>query len=226
MTTRRAETLDRLVTIQTTTTTPFTRRFDTAPARLGGQTIYGDGAFALDDGRLTVAQTDADGAALDAFASGEGLRIEGGGESETVIVTTAVALPGAWRAVFSPDLDSGAFGDEVTVTYTGRTGSEETTERTAWARRMDLTGRDGLALGAIITPSAAVGGQTIREGNLDLVDRSLNLATDSRWLLRFRADLRVGGNFTDDAGQVWGIRAVAETERRRWMQILARRVTV
>ena len=199
--------MDRRITLQTTATTPFTRRWNSAPLRLGGQVIYGPGAFILSDDGITVADDDADELDFSGFASGEGLIISGNGQTATVTVTTVGAGAGNFRADFAPEIIAADFGTEISIVYAGRTGGIAVTEKTVWASRRDLSA-DGLALGALDTP----GGE-------------LALSTDSVWLLRFRTDISTGGNFRDSAGQIWQIRAVAEVGRRQYVQLVGRKVT-
>ena len=210
MTTRRGDSpiLDRRISIATVATTPFTRRWDSAPARLGGQTIYGDGGFALANDGITVADADADELDFSGFVVGEGLNLSGNGQTATVTVDTIRALAGAWLATFTPEITAADFGSEITTSFPNRTGSSTTTEKTVWASRRDLSA-DGLALGSL-EPAE---------------QQNLSLSTDSVWKVRYRRDLATGGNFTDSNGQVWQIRALAEVGRREYLDLVARKVS-
>ena len=199
--------MDRRITLQTVETTPFVRRYNTGTFRLGGQVIYGTGSWVLSGDRLTVGDTDADGLDFTGFVEGEGLIIEGNGESLTVTVGTVSTVASAFRAIITPE-PTVDFGSEITLAFPGRVGGTTTIKKTVWAGRRDLSA-DGLSLGGL-EPSE---------------QQNLSIATDAIWTLRFREDLAVGANFTDSAGVVWGVRAVAEVERRRYLSLLARRVT-
>ena len=206
---RRAESpnLDRRITLQTTATTPFIRRWDSAPARLGGQTIYGPGAFILSDDGITVADDDADELDFSGFVVGEGLVISGNGASAGVSVETASAFAGAFGCTFTPDITPADFGTEILINFTGRTGTTTTISRPVWAARRDLTA-DGLTVGSL-SPAE---------------QQDLSIVTDSIWTIRHRRDLAPGANFSD-GGQLWQVRAVGEVGRRKYLELVARRVT-
>ena len=133
--------------------------------------------------------------------------ITGGGASVGVSIATASAFAGAFGCTFTPDITPADYGSEIVLNFTGRTGTITTISRPVWAARRDLTA-DGLTVGSL-SPAE---------------QQDLSIVTDSIWTIRHRRDLAPGASFSD-GGQLWQVRAVGEVGRRKYLELVARRVT-
>ena len=205
MTQRQAPVLDRLINANVTTTAAgyaeyvFNDREDDPS----------DGTWQIDGQTVIIGRYDSQDHRVpdDLSLPLVGVVVESGGVSATVrvtaweLVTGSYNVPAAWALTVDGALP--AAGATLALRLPLGAGVARTVSRKVWASRRDFTGRDFLDIS---------------------VDRAVVVAL-SRWTVRADGlSWREGDTFEDADGVAWTVEGVAQLDRGRFVEVMAKRV--